>query len=632
MRGVLSGGLLVALTAVLVLAWHPAWWPGMVGVAFAAGGLLVVTWRQQALSFVQVLALALLLRVLFLALPPVLSDDGYRYVWDGLVQVQEGVNPYRYAPEASGLEDLQDTSIYEHLNSAAYHSVYPPGSQAVFAMGALLYEAFGGRASFYLINALFALMEAGTLGLLYRLHTHSGRAISTPPREQRASFSSSASLGAFLLYALHPLVLLEGAGQGHTEAGAALFLVLTVWWARSGKARWASVALAAATLFKLYPLVLFPFLGSRFKWRGLWPGALTGVLGCLPYAAGANVPEVWASLDLYVRLFEFNAGPYYALKELFDVFTGKDWSKTLGPVLRWMFLAGLPVLYWLDRRFQWSLAQAFFWTIAFFLLCATTVHPWYFLPLLALAAVRARPAWPWQWLALCSIGTYLFYAPIPASESWYWLFVIAGWGGAAGLAVWLYGTQVLRQILRWRARRKASRVAELLPEQHTRRPRRLLDLGAAEGFVGAALDARPDTRVVLADVGDYNETGLPYHVYDGQHLPFPDDAFDGVVLYFVLHHAEDPGAIVREAMRVATGRVIVVESVFSSEGQHRLLRRLDQWANRFRCGGAMEEGALHLRKAGAWRMLIEKCGGRILYEDHRGRWVHRQAFFVVAPP
>ena len=36
-----------------------------------------------------------------------------------------------------------------------------------------------------------------------------------------------------------------------------------------------------------------------------------------PYLHADVLPNVMQSLDLYVRYFEFNAGPYYALKGLF---------------------------------------------------------------------------------------------------------------------------------------------------------------------------------------------------------------------------------------------------------------------------------------------------------------------------
>lgn len=583
----------------------------MVAASFLAGAFLFEGWRRRMFTAREVILCALLWRILFSALPPVLSDDGYRYVWDGLVQVLEGANPYRYAPADPALHELHDTAVYDRLNSASYHSVYPPASQLVFASGALLYEAGGWKASFFFIKGLFALMEGVLVWVLYR---------------------RGVSASALLLYALHPLVLLEAAGQGHTEAGAALFLVLALYEERAGRGRTASVALAGAVLFKLYPLVLFPFLWRRFGWQAVWPGVAAGALLCVPYVGGVNEPGVYASLELYVRLFEFNAGPYYALKQAAYLLTGTDWSKTFGPLLRAVFLGGLPVLYWMDRHWQWSLERAFFYTIAFFLLCATTVHPWYLLPLLALAAVRERAAWPWQWLGLCAVGTYLQYVPLQQSGAWYWLFVVVGWGGALALAVWSHGSKMVQPVLRWRARRKAQRIADLVSQLSPRsgkQPLRILDLGAGEGYVGEALQEQHGYEVVLVDVGDYNRTALPSRTYDGRRLPHPNQAFGIVVLSFVLHHAEHPDQVLGEALRVAESRVVIAESVYRNDPQRRLLRVLDRWANRMRCGGVMAEGALCFRTEQEWRTMIEEAGGEVLQVRRRGRWIHPQVYMEL---
>ena len=597
-----------------VLAWRPAWHPGMITAAFGAGGALAGAWHWRALSAGQVLVLALVLRAFFVAIPSgTLSDDGARYVWDGALQVEEGVSPFRYAPEAEALGELHDAPMYERLNSASHHSVYPPASQVVFAVGGLFYDAFGWRGSFYVINALFALIEGALVWGLWRW---------------------GVGARALMLYALHPLVLLEMAGQGHTEAGAALGLVGAAVAARAGRGRTASLALAGATLFKLYPLVLFPFLGRRFSTRGLWPGALASALLSVPYvlffAGGVAWAEVWESLGLYVQLFEFNAGPYYALKELLRLATGADWSKVLGPALRAVFLAGLPVLYALDARRRWPLGKAFFWTLALYVLCATTVHPWYLVPLLALAAARERPAWPWQGLALCAVGTYVFYTPVSYAGPGYWTFVVLGWGGLAAAGAWHFRAALLRPLLQERARQKARRVADLLPAGFfsAKRAPRMLDLGAGEGFVGEQLQQR-GAEIVLADVADLNQTPLPHRVYDGRRLPFADNAFDAVVLYFVLHHTEDAEAVLGEAMRVASGPVVVAESVYESEGQRRLLRVLDRVANGLR-GSGMAEGPLRFRRAETWRALVRRLGGRVVEQRRGGSRAHPQARFLIA--
>ncbi len=601
-----------------------AWRYGLVASAVAAGTCVVLLWRAEALwrrhvpsaghvlSVRHVLVGAVLFRLLFVALPPLLSDDAYRYVWDGLVQ-REGVSPYRYRPSDAALAPLQDEPVYDALNSKDYYSVYPSASQLVFALAVTLgYEAFGyeggWRGSYYLIKLCFVLAEGGGLWLLSRI----------------------TSARALMLYAWHPLVLVEVAAQPHTEALLVLFLMLAAWAVRRRRAALASVALAAAAHVKLYPLVLMPFLWRRFGWRGVWPGALALFGLAAPYADAFVLAHMRESLDLYVRLFEFNAGPYYLAKEALHVLTGADWSKTLGPLLRAAFVGVLPVLYVLDARRRWPISRAFLVTLGAFFLCATTVHPWYLLAVLPLAALRP-PAWHWQWLGLSSLGTYLFYVGGP-----YWPFVWIGWGGWLLLALFSHRDRWLQLLLRRRARRKAQRLASHVPHvPHVPegRPLRVLDLGAGEGYVGAALAEHVEApvEVTLADVVDLNRTALPHVLYDGRRLPFADDAFDAAVLYFVLHHAERPEHVLREALRVAGGHVLIVESVYTGRWQHCLLRAADRLANRLRGGRAMraQEAHVRFRTAGAWRNAIERAGGHVASEKHFGSRLHPQVLFVV---
>lgn len=644
------GGTFALLIGAAVLASEPAAWPAFVAAVLAAGSGLFLLWRRDVLSTRAVLLGAVALRAVYFPLGPGLSDDMFRYVWDGWLQ-WEGINPYRYAPADAPQPLFRDAELYSALNSKDYYSVYPPLSQIIFWIGTGL--GSGTQGGYYAIKLLFGAMEMAGVGLLSRL----------------------TSARNVLLYAWNPLVLVEGAGQGHTEAAAVLFILLAVWAVRSRRGRTASLAVAAAGLVKLYPLVLGPYLLRRFGWRAVWPGALLTATVSLPYAAPYVLPHMKASVDLYVHLFEFNAGPYYMVKQAFSWATGADWSKQIGPAFRGLFLASLPILYGMDARRDWSFVRAARYTLGLFFVLSTTVHPWYLLPLLPLAVLCRQPAWSWLWLGLMSVGTYLFYIDGP-----YLLWVALGWGGAALLAggrrlarsgrLQTAVHHLLNALQRRRAETKAHRIIRLLqrPEApvssppvsdervlsdpeggpgadsfggpfHRRRvPRgrslRILDLGAGEGYVGAALKRKLDADVHLADVVDLNRTDLPHRVYDGRRLPIEDAAVDVTVLYFVLHHARDPEAVLREALRVARGRVVVVESVVTGPWQHRILRFLDRQVNRLRSRGRMrtQEAHLSLRPARDWADLARRVGARIVHHRVRRHPVHPQAFYVLEPP
>ena len=634
------------LATIPVWAAQPATRGLFVAACLAAGLGLVVLWRKDLLSVGEVLAGALILRAVFFPLGPGLSDDMFRYVWDGWLQ-WEGINPYRYAPTDAALARFQDTELYRQLNSKDYYSVYPPLSQLLFAVGG--WAGSSWLSGYYAIKAGFVVLEGAGVWLLSRI---------TRPRN-------------LLLYAWNPLVLVEVAGQGHTEAAAVLGIVGAVWAVQTNRGRIASLAVAAAGLVKLYPLVLGPYLLRRFGWRAVWPGALLAAAASLPYAEPYVIPHMKASVDLYVRLFEFNAGPYYALKEAFAAATGADWSKQIGPALRLLFLGSLPILYVLDARRGWSFSRAALYALGTFFVFSTTVHPWYLLTLLPLAVTGRRPSWAWLWLGLLSLGTYLLYVDGP-----YWVWVGVGWGGAAALGlaatpaiasfVRRRGDALLQRVQERRAREKAGEVVRLLQaadvpsggypvppavdgsnlngedESNARAAGgtcgpggrlQVLDLGAGEGYVARALQRRTGAAVTLADVVDLNRTDLPHLCYDGRSLPLDDDAVDITILYFVLHHAAAPEAVLREALRVSRSCVVVAESIVTGRGQHLLLRTLDRLANRLRSGGVLRAQEAHLtfRSAEAWADLARRTGATVRHAEVRRHPVHPQGFYVLEP-
>src|ERR1044071_5648462 len=90
-------------------------------VAFIQSAIyLLATWivmRARASGSIVLIAIvfAVLFRLSIIFAPPYLSDDIYRYIWDGRVQAA-GINPYRYVPAAPELVQLRDDDIYPKVN------------------------------------------------------------------------------------------------------------------------------------------------------------------------------------------------------------------------------------------------------------------------------------------------------------------------------------------------------------------------------------------------------------------------------------------------------------------------------------------------------------------------------------
>jgi demethylmenaquinone methyltransferase/2-methoxy-6-polyprenyl-1,4-benzoquinol methylase len=96
---------------------------------------------------------------------------------------------------------------------------------------------------------------------------------------------------------------------------------------------------------------------------------------------------------------------------------------------------------------------------------------------------------------------------------------------------------------------------------------RVLDLAAGTGTSSEPFAERGATVVPcdfslgMLRVGKEARPGLPFTAGDGTRLPFADDAFDAVTISFGLRNIVDPGAGLREMLRVTRpgGRLVVCE-------------------------------------------------------------------------
>jgi len=128
-------------------------------------------------------------------------------------------------------------------------------------------------------------------------------------------------------------------------------------------------------------------------------------------------------------------------------------------------------------------------------------------------------------------------------------------------------------VLSRRVRILASRLAALLPSSA-----KVLDVGCGDGLLAAEIvRLRPDVAIEGVDVHPRETSVLPVTPYDGGSLPFPDSAFDAAIIVDVLHHADDPPRLLREAVRVTRGAILVKDHAsdrFLAEPTLRLMDRI----------------------------------------------------------
>jgi hypothetical protein len=259
------GSGIVALT-VATLALLP-WRPDTPFVAQALlGGLLAMVATRVAQrcpereGLLVILVVALLLRTILLAMPPFLSSDIYRYVWDGRVQAA-GINPYRHVPAAPELQALRDLAIFPNVNRADFAvTIYPPAAQGLFLLATRVAE------SVLAMKVAFVAFEALTVAALVALLRRLGRPATR-----------------VVAYAWHPLVLWEVAGNGHVDAAMTALVMLALWLHASGRALAAGAAAAVGALFKPFALLVLPTFWRPWDWK--LPLVVFGVVALLyaPY-------------------------------------------------------------------------------------------------------------------------------------------------------------------------------------------------------------------------------------------------------------------------------------------------------------------------------------------------------------
>jgi hypothetical protein len=206
------------------------------------------------------LVFAALFRLSIVFYPPYLSDDIYRYIWDGRVQ-SAGINPYRYIPADESLAHLRDEKIYPNINRReTAHTIYPPVAQVAF----LLITRFSESVTW--VKAVMVGVEAIAIWAIIQLLT---------------SFSFARQ--RVLIYAWHPLAVWEFGGSGHVDALAIAFIALALLVRRKHKETATGLLLACATCVKLFPVVLFPALYIRRSWKMVLVFAATALIAYLPY-------------------------------------------------------------------------------------------------------------------------------------------------------------------------------------------------------------------------------------------------------------------------------------------------------------------------------------------------------------
>jgi hypothetical protein len=371
-RSGLAAGAILELGMLVVLAGIPprtAPWQfiGAYTLAFCgyAAGLRTLSRDAASIPLSAVLIPALLFRIAALCIDPGLSDDIYRYLWEGKVGLAH-LSPYLLPPASPALDPLSD-AIRSRVNHPEISSIYPPLAQWLFqAIDAISYSPLAFKIAVTLFDGVTL---ASIIALLRRRGLPDA---------------------LVLLYAWNPLPILEFSANGHLDgiAIALLMAALAIDDGARDRPLVVSLLIAGSALVKILSVALLPIhLAWTLRRHGLRTTlAATAVallalsLAYLPFLSdGAALLE---GTSQYGHRWSFNASLFGPARAAL----GEQPARAL-MIGAFGTLAGLCLLRRVPlARAGWLLTGGFF-------LLSPTAHPWYLCWALPFLPLVRCPAW-----------------------------------------------------------------------------------------------------------------------------------------------------------------------------------------------------------------------------------------------
>ena len=345
-------------------------------VCAAALGSLALLWialdgRLSRTPWWWIFGLALALRLIAVQAEPLLEDDHYRYLWDGLRTAQH-FDPYRFAPSAFfAAPELSPLwhDVLSGINNPGVATIYGPVLQWLFALAHLLAPGRVGA-----IQGLLLLVDLGCMALL-----------------------AQRGVGArwLLAYAVHPVILKEAMASAHPDGLVALWLLLALLTWQRGRMHWTGALLGLAVATKVAALVALPlFFFAPRRGRPSWRSSGALALGFVAALGLAYGPFVAFSGSDFVGLSTF-AAHWRFNPLLYRVVEAGVPSGMARPVALVLIAVGVTAVVW-HWRAQSGEGDNFALppvdsVLLVLILLAPVVNPWYALWALAPAIAARRP-------------------------------------------------------------------------------------------------------------------------------------------------------------------------------------------------------------------------------------------------
>ncbi len=352
-------------------------------------------------NFKFILVIGILFRLVFLFAEPNLSQDFFRFIWDGEL-VSNFINPYLNVPntliEQSDLVIANAQELYNGMGSlsARHYSNYPPLNQIIFAIAALL----SGKSILGSIIVMRGIIILADIGILYF------------GRKLLKNINQSPHL--IFWYFLNPLVIIELTGNLHFEGVMLFFFVWSLYLLSVHKWQWAAVVYACSISVKLVPLLFLPLFLKHFKLKkSISFYAIIGITSLLlfaPFYSSDFIANYSKTIGLWFSNFEFNAGLWNIIKYTGIQFDAKPWEliKTYGKITPIVTIVAVLLFTFLRKNEKLPvLITSMLWVLTLYYFISATVHPWYVIFLVVLTAfTKYRYAFIWSSAIVLSYFAY----------------------------------------------------------------------------------------------------------------------------------------------------------------------------------------------------------------------------------
>jgi hypothetical protein len=362
------------------------------------------------------IGLTVLFRLIFLFAIPNLSQDFYRFIWDGRM-ILEGLNPYLHLPQTfinQGASPIPEaSSLYNGMGemNGSHYTNYPPINQLSFLIAAII----ANKSIFGSVIVLRIIIILADIGILYF-----GKKILE---------KENLPIKNIFWYVLNPFIIIEMTGNLHFEPLMLFFLIWSLYKLQHQKWLWASLLLACSISVKLIPLLFLPLFFQWFvkKNKDIFSGFknlitfyliifATIILLFLPFYSTEFIKNYSDSVGLWFKNFEFNASFYYLFREIGYQFRGWNEIAVIGkimPILTILFL-GILTFFKKNTSFK-QLITSMLFGLTFYYFTTTTMHPWY-LGTLIILSVFTKYRFPIIW-SIVIILSYQAYANTPWKEN-----------------------------------------------------------------------------------------------------------------------------------------------------------------------------------------------------------------------